>query len=405
MELAAARRRRRRRATRRRAALPHRRQRRRRQEHADRPPAVRQPRHPRRPARRAREAAPPAQPIDLSLLTDGLEAEREQGITIDVAYRYFATAQRKFIIADAPGHEQYTRNMVTAAAGSDAAVVLVDITKLDVAAPAGAAAAADAPPRAAGAAAARAEHRVRGQQARRGGRPGAGLRRRARRAARLRRRRPASRSAGIVPVSALRGDNVTTPSAQWPWYDGPTLLQLLERLPAPRSATTARCCCRCSTWRATATAGSDDPRRIRRACSGAASRKAACGRAIHGSGTCTEDVFLSNGVPNAPAPVHTLAANIVAASTARAGSGPVINARVFDSTGGCDARGTDNMQMRFASGRSHATICPAGNGPIGPSRFIHIEQRRTVRRAPTDRDATPGVNRAVVVNGIVATFP
>jgi sulfate adenylyltransferase subunit 1 len=71
------------------------------------------------------------QPIDLSLLTDGLEAEREQGITIDVAYRYFATKSRKFIIADAPGHEQYTRNMVTAAAGSDAAVVLVDITKLD----------------------------------------------------------------------------------------------------------------------------------------------------------------------------------------------------------------------------------------------------------------------------------
>ncbi|MBP6225840.1 MAG: 50S ribosome-binding GTPase, partial [Rhizobacter sp.] len=70
-------------------------------------------------------------PIDLSLLTDGLEAEREQGITIDVAYRYFATKHRKFIIADAPGHEQYTRNMVTAAAGSDAAVVLVDITKLD----------------------------------------------------------------------------------------------------------------------------------------------------------------------------------------------------------------------------------------------------------------------------------
>ena len=70
-------------------------------------------------------------PIDLSLLTDGLEAEREQGITIDVAYRYFATRNRKFIIADAPGHEQYTRNMVTAAAGSDAAVVLVDITKLD----------------------------------------------------------------------------------------------------------------------------------------------------------------------------------------------------------------------------------------------------------------------------------
>ena len=67
---------------------------------------------------------------DLALLTDGLQAEREQGITIDVAYRYFNTAARKFVIADAPGHEQYTRNMVTAASSSDAAVVLVDATKL-----------------------------------------------------------------------------------------------------------------------------------------------------------------------------------------------------------------------------------------------------------------------------------
>ena len=68
---------------------------------------------------------------DLALLTDGLQAERDQGITIDVAYRYFNTAARKFIIADAPGHEQYTRNMVTAASSADAAVVLVDATKLD----------------------------------------------------------------------------------------------------------------------------------------------------------------------------------------------------------------------------------------------------------------------------------
>jgi len=67
---------------------------------------------------------------DLALLTDGLSAEREQGITIDVAYRYFSTEQRKFIIGDAPGHEQYTRNMVTAASSADAAVVLVDATKL-----------------------------------------------------------------------------------------------------------------------------------------------------------------------------------------------------------------------------------------------------------------------------------
>ncbi len=67
--------------------------------------------------------------LDLSLLTDGLRAEREQGITIDVAYRYFATAQRRFIIADTPGHEQYTRNMVTGASTADLVIVLVDARK------------------------------------------------------------------------------------------------------------------------------------------------------------------------------------------------------------------------------------------------------------------------------------
>ena len=67
--------------------------------------------------------------IDFALLTDGLRAEREQGITIDVAYRYFSTARRKFIIADTPGHEQYTRNMATGASTADAAVVLIDASK------------------------------------------------------------------------------------------------------------------------------------------------------------------------------------------------------------------------------------------------------------------------------------
>src|ERR1700691_2719745 len=65
-------------------------------------------------------------PIDFSLLTDGLRAEREQGITIDVAYRYFSTPRRKFIIADTPGHEQYTRNMATGASTAELAIVLID---------------------------------------------------------------------------------------------------------------------------------------------------------------------------------------------------------------------------------------------------------------------------------------
>ena len=67
-----------------------------------------------------------AEGIDLAILTDGLRAEREQGITIDIAYRYFATPKRKFIIADAPGHIQYTRNMITGASNSELIIILVD---------------------------------------------------------------------------------------------------------------------------------------------------------------------------------------------------------------------------------------------------------------------------------------
>ena len=179
-------------------------------------------------------------PVDLSLLTDGLEAEREQGITIDVAYRYFATRKRKFIIADAPGHEQYTRNMVTAAAGSDAAVVLVDITKIDW------------------------QHTPAGQlvpllpQTRRHALlahllrvpsivfavnkldavadPQAAFE--ATRHALLAFAQAAgiANVAGIIPVSALRGDNVTV-ALDLPWYQGPSLLQLLERLPTTQERT------------------------------------------------------------------------------------------------------------------------------------------------------------------------
>ena len=175
-------------------------------------------------------------PIDLSLLTDGLEAEREQGITIDVAFRYFATRKRKFIIADAPGHEQYTRNMVTAAAGSDAAVVLVDLTKIDWRAPVvellpqtrrhallaqllrvpsivfaiNKIDAVDEPAAAYGAV--RSALQRFAQEAR------------------------LDALAGIVPVSALRGDNVTQ-SLHTPWFDGPSLLELLEQLPTAQERT------------------------------------------------------------------------------------------------------------------------------------------------------------------------
>ncbi len=174
--------------------------------------------------------------VDLSLLTDGLEAEREQGITIDVAFRYFATRKRKFIIADAPGHEQYTRNMVTAAAGSDAAVVLVDITKLDW----------------------RSGAVTLLPQTRRHAllahllrvpsivfavnkldavdQPQAAFE--ATRTALLAFALEAgiTEVAGTIPVSALRGDNVTLPLA-FDWFDGPTLLQLLERLPTTQERT------------------------------------------------------------------------------------------------------------------------------------------------------------------------
>ncbi|MBA2675033.1 GTP-binding protein [Ramlibacter sp.] len=166
---------------------------------------------------------------DLALLTDGLSAEREQGITIDVAYRYFATPARKFIIGDAPGHEQYTRNMVTAASSADAAVVLVDATKLDWKEPGLALLpqtrrhtllanllrvpaivftvnkldAVDDP--------ARAFANIRGAL------------------------QAFAQAAGVavratVPISALKGHNVVEPKPGWCGYEGPSLLQLLEQL-------------------------------------------------------------------------------------------------------------------------------------------------------------------------------
>ncbi len=165
-------------------------------------------------------------PIDFSLITDGLRAEREQGITIDVAYRYFATSRRKFIIADTPGHEQYTRNMATGASTADLAVILIDATK--------------------------------------------GL------LAQTRRHAFIASVLGIkhvlaavnkmdlakyredlflklkddfvtlaaqlgitnvqcIPISALEGDNIVERSTRMRWYDGPTLLEHLETVPLPGS--------------------------------------------------------------------------------------------------------------------------------------------------------------------------
>jgi bifunctional enzyme CysN/CysC len=160
--------------------------------------------------------------IDFALLVDGLAAEREQGITIDVAYRFFATERRKFIVADCPGHEQYTRNMVTGASTADAAIILVDarkgvltqtrrhaylvsllgvrhlilaVSKMDLVD--GAQAVFDAIVAEFGAFA--------GKLGR--------------------------TEVHAVPLSALRGDNVLTAGALTPWYAGPPLMTLLEQLP------------------------------------------------------------------------------------------------------------------------------------------------------------------------------
>jgi sulfate adenylyltransferase subunit 1 len=175
------------------------------------------------------------EPIDLSLLTDGLEAEREQGITIDVAFRYFATRRRKFVIADAPGHEQYTRNMVTAAAGSDAAVVLVDLTKIDWRAPV------------VGLLPQTRRHALLAQLLRVPSivfavnkidaveDPGAAYQAVRGPLQRFAHEAGIDALAGIVPVSALRGDNVTQP-LRAPWFNGPSLLELLEQLPTTQES-------------------------------------------------------------------------------------------------------------------------------------------------------------------------
>src|SRR5215469_12731796 len=166
--------------------------------------------------------------IDFALLTDGLRAEREQGITIDVAYRYFSTPRRKFIIADTPGHEQYTRNMATGASTADATVVLIDaskgvltqsrrhayiasllrvrhlivaVNKMDLI----------------GYNQAAFDNIVRDFRAV---------------LARIGEDTGTTAEPIFVPVSALAGDNVVHCTDAMPWYTGPSLLEILESVPS-----------------------------------------------------------------------------------------------------------------------------------------------------------------------------
>lgn len=173
--------------------------------------------------------------LDFALLTDGLRAEREQGITIDVAYRYFSTAKRKFIIADTPGHEQYTRNMATGASTADAAVVLIDATK--------------------GVLIQSRRHayiasllRVRHVLVAVNKMDLIGYGEGAFRAIEAEFRQVLEQIAAdtgnpvqatFVPVSALAGDNVVSRSERMLWYEGAPLLELLESLPPAQDAAAA----------------------------------------------------------------------------------------------------------------------------------------------------------------------
>ena len=169
--------------------------------------------------------------IDLSLFTDGLTAEREQGITIDVAYRYFATPARRFIIADTPGHEQYTRNMVTGASTADAAVILVDATR---------GIARQTRRHAAVAALLGIPHVIVAVNKM----DAVGFDRAVYEAiasdiARLAGSLGLARVA-TIPISALEGDMVVTRGERLGWYAGPTLLEALEAAPGRSPAESLR---------------------------------------------------------------------------------------------------------------------------------------------------------------------
>jgi len=161
--------------------------------------------------------------IDFALLTDGLRAEREQGITIDVAYRYFSTQRRKFIIADTPGHEQYTRNMATGASTADLAIILIDARKGILT---------QSRRHAYIASLLGTRHLVAAINKMDLVDFSEEVYRRLTAELRVLIEQVGGRDLVTIPVSALEGDNVVDRSKRMPWYEGLTLLEHLEQVPA-----------------------------------------------------------------------------------------------------------------------------------------------------------------------------
>jgi sulfate adenylyltransferase subunit 1 len=168
--------------------------------------------------------------IDLSLLTDGLEAEREQGITIDVAYRYFATPKRKFIIADTPGHEQYTRNMVTGASTADAVIILIDVSKVKLNDDGSVDLLTQTKRHSTIAHLLKIEHVIVAVNKMDLVNYDQTVYQRIVDAYRAFAEQLGLQDIHAVPMSALAGDNVVTAGDNMPWYQGPTLIDLLESL-------------------------------------------------------------------------------------------------------------------------------------------------------------------------------
>ncbi len=168
--------------------------------------------------------------IDLSLLTDGLEAEREQGITIDVAYRYFATPKRKFIIADTPGHEQYTRNMVTGASTADAVILLVDVSKVKLNDDGSVDLLVQTKRHSTIAHLLQIEHVIVAVNKMDLVNYDQNVYDRIVKAYQTFAKQLGIKDIHPIPLSALAGDNVVMSSENMPWYQGPTLINLLESL-------------------------------------------------------------------------------------------------------------------------------------------------------------------------------